>query len=231
MSPEKVLDISSSTCCIVPMYNEEQVISQVVTDLRSIFPHVICIDDGSDDKSAAKALEAGALVLRHSVNIGQGAALSTGFSWVQSQSQFSYVVTFDADGQHQPEDALRLVTELVRKQVDVVFASRFLDQDQATIPLAKRLVLKTVTKITKSLTDVELSDAHNGLRALTVDATKQVNLTQNGMAHATQFVSLVLQANLKYVEIPVTILYTPYSRSKGQSLLNSINIALDLIWG
>ena len=231
MPSDEFGEIASSTCCIVPMYNEEQVISQVVTDLRSIFPHVICIDDGSNDKSAAKALEAGALVLRHVVNIGQGAALSTGFSWVQSQSQFSYVVTFDADGQHQPEDALRLVTELVRKQVDVVFASRFLDQDQATIPLAKRLVLKTVTKITKSLTDVELSDAHNGLRALTIDATRQVNLTQNGMAHATQFVSLVLQANLKYVEIPVTILYTPYSRSKGQSLLNSINIALDLIWG
>jgi glycosyltransferase involved in cell wall biosynthesis len=213
------------------MYNEEQVIFQVVTDLRSVFPHVICVDDGSTDRSAATAMDAGAMVLRHAVNIGQGAALSTGFSWVQSQSQFSYVVTFDADGQHRPEDALRLVTELVRKQVDVVFASRFLDQDQATIPLAKRLVLKTVAKITKSLTDVELSDAHNGLRALTVDATRQVNLTQNGMAHATQFVSLVLQANLKYVEIPVTILYTPYSRSKGQSLLNSINIALDLIWG
>jgi glycosyltransferase involved in cell wall biosynthesis len=213
------------------MYNEEQVIFQVVTDLRSVFPHVICVDDGSTDRSAAKAMDAGAMVLRHAVNIGQGAALSTGFSWVQSQSQFSYVVTFDADGQHRPEDALRLVTELVSKQVDVVFASRFLDQDQATIPLAKRLVLKTVAKITKSLTDVELSDAHNGLRALTVDATRQVNLTQNGMAHATQFVSLVLQANLKYVEIPVTILYTPYSRSKGQSLLNSINIALDLIWG
>lgn len=213
------------------MYNEEQVIFQVVTDLRSVFPHVICVDDGSTDRSAAKAMDAGAMVLRHAVNIGQGAALSTGFSWVQSQSQFSYVVTFDADGQHRPEDALRLVTELVRKQVDVVFASRFLDQDQATIPLAKRLVLKTVAKITKSLTDVELSDAHNGLRALTVDATRQINLTQNGMAHATQFVSLVLQGGLNYSELPVTILYTPYSRSKGQSLLNSINIALDLIWG
>jgi len=231
MPSDELLETTSSTCCIVPMYNEEQVIFQVVTDLRSVFPHVICVDDGSTDRSAAKAMDAGAMVLRHAVNIGQGAALSTGFSWVQSQSQFSYVVTFDADGQHRPEDALRLVTELVRKQVDVVFASRFLDQDQATIPLAKRLVLKTVAKITKSLTDVELSDAHNGLRALTVDATRQINLTQNGMAHATQFVSLVLQGGLNYSELPVTILYTPYSRSKGQSLLNSINIALDLIWG
>jgi glycosyltransferase involved in cell wall biosynthesis len=213
------------------MYNEEQVIFQVITELRSVFPHVICVDDGSNDQSAAKAMAAGASVLRHAVNIGQGAALSTGFSWVQNQSRFSYVVTFDADGQHRPQDALRLVTELVSKKVDVVFASRFLEQDQADIPFIKRVVLKSVAKITKALTDVQLSDAHNGLRALTVEATKSIDITQNGMAHATQLVSLVLQSNLTYVEIPVTILYTPYSRSKGQSILNSINITLDLIWG
>lgn len=231
MPSEYEANIASSTCCIVPMYNEEQVIFQVITELRSIFPHVICIDDGSTDQSANKAMEAGALVLRHAVNIGQGAALSTGFSWVQNQSRFSYVVTFDADGQHRPQDALRLIAELENKNVDVVFASRFLEQDQATIPFAKRVVLKSVAKITKALTDVQLSDAHNGLRALTVEATRAIDLTQNGMAHATQLVSLVLQSKLRYVEIPVTILYTPYSQSKGQSILNSINITLDLIWG
>jgi glycosyltransferase involved in cell wall biosynthesis len=212
------------------MYNEEQVIFQVITELRTIFPHVICVDDGSTDQSAAKAKAAGAMALRHAVNIGQGAALSTGFTWVQNQGRFLNVVTFDADGQHRPQDALRLVSELKAKNVDVVFASRFLEQDQASIPLAKRVVLKFVAKITKALTDVQLSDAHNGLRALTVEATKAIDLTQNGMAHATQLVSLVLQSRLKYVEIPVTILYTPYSRSKGQSILNSINITLDLIW-
>ena len=231
MSIDGIAELTSVSCCIVPMYNEEQVIFDVVTELRSVFPHVICVDDGSTDHSVAKAMQAGARVLRHAVNIGQGAALSTGFSWVQSQANFSYVITFDADGQHRPQDALRMVTELADKNVDVVFASRFLDHDQGNIPLVKRAVLKTVTKITKSLTDVELSDAHNGLRALTVEATKSIDLTQNGMAHATQFVSMVLQADLQYVEIPVTILYTPYSRSKGQSILNSINIALDLIWG
>ena len=213
------------------MYNEEQVIFQVITELRSVFPHVVCIDDGSTDDSVTRAMEAGAMVLRHAVNIGQGAAISTGFSWVQNQSRFSYVVTFDADGQHRPQDALRLIAELENKNVDVVFASRFLEQDHATIPFVKRVVLKSVAKMTKALTDVQLSDAHNGLRALTVEATRAIDLTQNGMAHATQLVSLVLQSNLKYVEIPVTILYTPYSRSKGQSILNSINITLDLIWG
>jgi glycosyltransferase involved in cell wall biosynthesis len=231
MLSEEDLRLISSTCCIIPMYNEEQVIFQVITELRSIFPNVICVDDGSTDRSVARAKEAGALVLRHAVNIGQGGALMTGFSWLQNQERFSYVVTFDADGQHRPQDALRLVAELANKNIDVVFASRFLDQDHSTVPVLKRLVLKTVARITKALTDVQLSDAHNGLRALTVQATKSINLSQNGMAHATQLVSLVHQSKLKYVEIPVTILYTPYSRSKGQSILNSINITLDLIWG
>ena len=154
------------------MYNEGQVIFQVITNLKSVFPFILCVDDGSSDESAAIAKDAGATVIRHAVNIGQGAALSTGFSWVQNQSRFSYVVTFDADGQHRPQDALQLVTELQNKNVDVVFASRFLEQDQATIPLTKRVILKSVAKITKALTDVQLSDAHNGLRALTVEATR-----------------------------------------------------------
>ena len=212
------------------MYNEEQVIGSVVRDLRNYFPHVLCVDDGSSDRSAEMAISAGATVIRHAVNIGQGAALATGFLWLQSQP-YKYVVTFDADGQHKPTDALRLVHELYEKKLDVVFASRFLDSDQEQIPRVKRILLKSVAAITRFLTDVQLSDAHNGLRALTSYSAGRIQLTQYGMAHATQFVSLVLQAGLSYTELPVTILYTPYSRAKGQSILNSINIAFDLIWG
>lgn len=215
---------------MIPMYNEQEVIADVIHGLKAIFENILCVDDGSTDESVAKAREAGATVICHAVNIGQGAAIATGFSWIQSKTNFSRIVTFDADGQHLPEDAIRLVEELASKELDVVFASRFLN-DQSEVPLMKRLVLRGVTNVTRALTDVELSDAHNGLRALTVDASRKIQLTQNGMAHATQFVSLVLQGDLKYSELPVTILYTPYSRSKGQSMLNSINIALDLIWG
>ena len=223
-------ELASDTCCVIPMYNEQEVIADVIHGLKAIFENILCVDDGSTDESVAKAREAGATVICHAVNIGQGAAIATGFSWIQSMTNFSRIVTFDADGQHLPEDAIRLVEELASKELDVVFASRFLN-DQSEVPLMKRLVLRGVTNVTRALTDVELSDAHNGLRALTVDASRKIQLTQNGMAHATQFVSLVLQGGLKYSELPVTILYTPYSRSKGQSMLNSINIALDLIWG
>ena len=127
-------------------------------------------------------------------------------------------------------------------QIDAVlafFLKRGFDQESARstgIVLLNQARIDNVSVFSlldtlKALTDVQLSDAHNGLRALTVEATRAIDLTQNGMAHATQLVSLVLQANLKYTEVPVKVLYTPYSQSKGQSILNSINIALDLIWG
>jgi glycosyltransferase involved in cell wall biosynthesis len=215
---------------MIPMYNEQEVIAEVIHGLKAIFENILCVDDGSTDESVSRAREAGATVICHAVNIGQGAAIATGFTWIQTKKNFSRIVTFDADGQHLPEDAIRLIEELASKELDVVFASRFLD-NQSQVPFMKRLILRGVTNATRALTDVELSDAHNGLRALTVDASCKIQLTQNGMAHATQFVSLVLQGGLKYSEMPVTILYTPYSRSKGQSMLNSINIALDLIWG
>ena len=223
-------DLASETCCVIPMYNEQEVIAEVIHGLKAVFQNILCVDDGSTDESVSRAREAGATVICHAVNIGQGAAIATGFIWIQTKTNFSRIVTFDADGQHLPEDAMRLVEELASKELDVVFASRFLD-DQSQVPFLKRLILRGVANVTKALTDVELSDAHNGLRALTVDASQKIQLTQNGMAHATQFVSLVLQGGLKYSELPVTILYTPYSRSKGQSILNSVNIVLDLIWG
>ena len=224
------LEIAARTCCIVPIYNEATVIEDCIADLRTIFPNILVIDDGSTDDSASKAKESGAQVIRHTLNVGQGLAISTGFKWVQGQNKFKNIVTFDGDGQHIAHDALRLVEELENSSLDIVFGSRFLGYEKSNTPAIKRTVLKIVTKITNILTGIKLSDAHNGLRALTVEASKVVELTQAGMAHASQIISLTRRANLKYHEIPVNVLYTSYSREKGQTILNSINIVADLVW-
>ena len=224
------LEIAARTCCIVPIYNEATMIEDCIADLRTIFPNILVIDDGRTDESASKAKKSGAQVIRHTLNIGQGSAISTGFQWVQGQNKFKNIVTFDGDGQHMASDALRLVEELEYSSLDIVFGSRFLGYEKSNTPATKRLILKIVARITNILTGVKLSDAHNGLRALTVEASKVVELTQAGMAHASQMISLTRQANLKYHEIPVNVLYTPYSRKKGQSILNSVNIVADLVW-
>ena len=224
------LEIAARTCCIVPIYNEATVIEDCIADLRTIFSNILVIDDGSTDDSASKAKKSGAQVIRHALNVGQGLAISTGFKWVQGQNKFKNIVTFDGDGQHIAHDALRLVEELENSSLDIVFGSRFLGYEKSNTPAMKRIILKIVTKITNILTGIKLSDAHNGLRALTVEASKVVELTQAGMAHASQMISLTRQANLKYHEIPVNVLYTSYSREKGQTILNSVNIVADLIW-
>lgn len=213
---------------VVPLYNEEQVIDGVITELLRRFSHVVCIDDGSTDASAARAEKAGARVLRHPVNLGQGAALQTGISYATALPDTSYIVTFDADGQHRIEDAIGMLQAARDRDLAIVFGSRFLDA--RTRPgWAKKVVLKTAVWVTNLTTGLRLTDAHNGLRVIRADAAKRLDLKQDRMAHATEIVLELGRTKLPWQEYPVELLYTDYSRSKGQSLLNSVNILVDLL--
>ena len=95
---------------VIPLYNEETVIEDVVRQARMTFPNVCCVDDGSSDGSVAAAQRGGAVVVSHPVNLGQGAALQTGFEYVRSDPQMAYAVTYDADGQHQVADVSAMVS-------------------------------------------------------------------------------------------------------------------------
>jgi glycosyltransferase involved in cell wall biosynthesis len=212
----------------MPVFNEGQVIGDVVRELRKDFVDVVCVDDGSRDNSAAEAVEAGAVVVRHAVNLGQGAALQTGLAYALRDPEMRWVVTFDADGQHQPQDALAMLERLKADEADVVFGSRFLD-NRTEAGVAKRLLLRAAVAYSNLTTHVRLTDAHNGLRAMNRTAAAALDIRQDRMAHASEIVSQVGSARLRWVEHPVHILYTDYSVSKGQSMLNAINIIVDLI--
>lgn len=213
---------------VVPLYNEATVIAGVIEQVRTVFPNVVCVDDGSSDASARLAAEAGAVVVRHPVNLGQGAALQTGFDYARQDPRMRCVVTFDSDGQHRVEDALAAVERLEAGDVDVVLGSRFLD-DRTNAGWLKRLVLRLAIAFTNVTTGMRLTDAHNGMRALSIGALERVQITQNRMAHASEIVSLIAKSKLRVAEIPVQIVYTEYSRAKGQSLWNSVNILIDLV--
>jgi len=216
------------TWVVIPLYNEATIIAQVVRELRERFVHVVCVDDGSTDGSAAAAEAAGARVLRHPINLGQGAALQTGIAYARAHDDCAYIVTFDADGQHRVVDAVAMVELARREQVAVVFGSRFLD-DRTKPGALKKLVLKTAVVVTNWTTGLKLTDAHNGLRVIRVDAAQRIELQQDRMAHATEIVLQLRRTGLPWREFPVEVLYTDYSKAKGQSLLNAINILVDLI--
>ena len=213
---------------VVPLYNEGTVIGDVVRHARETFPHIVCVDDGSADNGAQAAMEAGAVVVRHPVNLGQGAALQTGFEYALSVPTMRWVVTFDADGQHQVDDVLAMLEKGRAENLDVVFGSRFLD-DRTKPSLAKKLVLRLAVGYTNLTTKTRLTDAHNGLRVISRGVVERIDLTQNRMAHASELVAQIGDMKVSYGESPVHILYTDYSRSKGQSLWNAVNILAELI--
>lgn len=213
---------------VVPLYNEATVIGQVIDDARGTFANIVCVDDGSSDGSATIARKHGARVIEHPFNLGQGAALQTGMEFVRRQTNARYIVTFDADGQHSVADAAAMVDRARAEDLAIIFGSRFLD-DATQVGWSKKLVLKTAAAVTKQRTGLDLTDAHNGLRLLRRDALQQVVLRQDGMAHASEIVSQLACTGLPWAEMPVHIAYTDYSKAKGQSLLNSVNILVDLV--
>jgi polyprenyl-phospho-N-acetylgalactosaminyl synthase len=213
---------------VVPAFNEASVIGDVITDVRSVFDHVVCVDDGSRDDTDEAALRAGAHVVRHPVNLGQGAAIQTGVEYARSRPGAAVFATFDADGQHQVKDVVRMIDRLSAETVDLVIGTRFANPGVVSrTPLMKRLVLRSVAWLSPRSRKLGLTDAHNGLRVFNKTVADGLNITMSGMSHASEFITLAYENRWRVAEEPVEILYTDYSKSKGQPLLNGVNIVFD----
>jgi glycosyltransferase involved in cell wall biosynthesis len=212
----------------MPVYNEATVVRGVIAELVALGLTVIAVDDGSSDASAAEIDAAGGIRVSHPINLGQGGALQTGFEAALRFSDAKYVATFDSDGQHQAADLLGMIATAEEGGYDVVLGSRFLDGKTEMSGL-RRLILKTATKVFNRGSAHKLTDAHNGLRLVTRDVAARINLAFHGMAHASELEQVLTQPTYRLTEYPVHILYTEYSRSKGQPLLNSVNILGDIL--
>jgi glycosyltransferase involved in cell wall biosynthesis len=211
----------------MPAFNEGRGIAEVLQNTLSRFAAVVVIDDGSADDTAAVAQAAGAFVIRHPVNLGQGAALQTGFSWALEQGA-DWVVTLDSDGQHDPDDAIGLLQLAQRQGWDAALGSRFMGRAE-NMPASRRVLLKAALRFQNLTAGLKLTDVHNGLRVLSRTALLRIHLQQDRMAHASEIIAQLATSGLKVGEGPVTIRYTEYSMAKGQSALGALNILVDLL--
>jgi glycosyltransferase involved in cell wall biosynthesis len=217
---------SASIWLVVPAFNEAAVIGRVVADLLWHGYRTVVVDDGSSDDTGRNAGAAGAIVVTHPINLGQGAALQTGIAFVLRHGAET-IVTFDADGQHRAADVALLLEALATADADFALGSRFLGGAVA-MPLSRRLLLMAATWFTRLTTGLNVSDTHNGLRAMTRRGASRIKLRQNRMAHASELLDEIAHSGLRYVEVPVTIEYSRYSLAKGQKLADSLRILVDL---
>jgi glycosyltransferase involved in cell wall biosynthesis len=212
---------------VVRVYNEAPVVRQVLAELISTGLRVIAVDDASTDASASEIDKTGAFRISHPINLGAGAALQTGLEAALRFTDAQYIACFDADGQHRLVDLLGMI-ETIREGYDVVMGSRFLEETTQMSPL-RRMILKTAARVMNRNGGVQLTDAHNGLRLMARQVAAAINLTHAGMAYASQLEQELTDTRYRVTEYPVEILYTDYSRSKGQPLLNSVNILAEIL--
>lgn len=212
---------------VIPAYNEERKIGEVLDELKSLkYNDIVVVDDGSKDRTYEVASKRKVSVLRHPINRGQGAALKTGMDFALDNGA-DVIVTFDSDGQHCAEE-ISYLTELVKKgEVDVALGSRFLKKNN--VPVVRKVFLKGGAAIIRALYGVKLTDSHNGLRALSREACQRIDLKCDKMEHASEILEEINKKGLIYKEVPVTVKYTDYSIKHGQSTFNAFKILYKML--
>jgi polyprenyl-phospho-N-acetylgalactosaminyl synthase len=208
---------------VIAAYNEQPRLGET---LRR---NVAVVDDGSRDATYQVAMDAGVWVLRHLVNLGQGAALQTGISFALERGA-DVIVTFDADGQHDPAEIETMTAPVIRGDVDLAIGSRFLGAAE-NIPFARKMVLKGGVLFTRVFSNIKVTDTHNGFRAFSRAAAGKMKITQNRMAHASEILDRIREHDLRFVEVPCTIRYSAETMAKGQSSWNAVKIVLQLFLG
>lgn len=216
---------------IVPAYNERRVIGRVLDGLRQVNikgleKEIVVIDDGSTDSTKQEAQSRGVTVLSHIVNRGLGGALGTGLIYAK-QANADFVVTFDADGQHQSEDIKKVIAPLINHEADVVIGSRMLIN--SGMPLDRKIINFTANVVNYLLWSVWVTDTQSGLRAFSKEAVKKIEIKMNKMEVSSEFLKEIRRHHLRVAEVPIRAIYTQYSKSKGQKNANAINVLVKLL--
>jgi len=226
-------DALAATCVVIPAHNEAGGVGDVLTSLLEALPcRVAVVDDGSSDATHDICLQYPVDLIRHGTNLGQGAALQTGVTYALTIPSVRFIVTFDADGQHDAGAVATLVDAVARGTYDVALGTRFArSSDAREIPRMRRILLRCAVAFTRATTGLRVTDTHNGLRAFTAEAAGRLHIRQGGMAHASEILGTIRRERLRWCEVPVSISYTAYSRAKGQRGGAAMDIVWDLVMG
>ena len=196
----------------IPAFNEEKNIGAIVAKLKIKYDHVIVCDDGSSDMTETIASSLGAIVVKHSKNLGYGAAIKTIFN-ESKKIDGDVLVTFDADGQHQISEIDSVLKPLFENKADIVIGSRFLGTTK-NLPKYRKFGIKTITGLTNTMTGSNLSDAQSGFRAYSKNVLNEISPTDSGMGISTEILIKSSNKNMKITEVPITISYENNSHSQ-----------------
>lgn len=204
---------------ILPAFNEATVIAPVIRQLKIVGKSLpvesqICvINDGSTDNTVKICEQEKIAVLNHLINCGLGASLATGLEYAR-HIQADFAITMDSDGQHDPQDLIKLLKPLMRRQADVVIGSRLLGQ-KGRMPWLRKINNNFFNWLTFLLFQVKTTDSLSGFRGFNRLAIQLIKLRTERMEVSNEFFSEIKRNNLRIKEVPIKVIYTDYSMAKG----------------
>src|SRR3989338_8048013 len=212
----------NNTWAVIPAYNEESNIAKIIKKTKKYVDAVIVVDDGSRDKTKEVAEKANAVVLRHIVNLGKGAALKTGCDYAIKKGA-RFIIALDADAQHDPNDIPRFIEKL--KKCDIVFSYRKLSRK---MPLVLRFGNWFISIIVSSLYSIKLNDTQCGFRSFSKEAYKKIKWNAPDYSMESEMISRAGKQRLKYVQIPIETIYS--DKYKGTTVIDGMKIVLNMFW-
>ncbi|MBI4143479.1 glycosyltransferase family 2 protein [Candidatus Woesearchaeota archaeon] len=207
---------------VIPAYNEEKNIASIVKKTGKYVANTVVVDDGSKDDTKESARRAGAIVLRHGINLGKGAALKTGCDFAAKKGA-KYIICLDADAQHNPQDIPRFVEKL--EKYDIVFSYR---KPSKKMPLVLRFGNWLISNIAVFLYGVMLSDTQCGFRAFSKDAYRKIRWSAPDYSMESEMIAKAGKQRLKYVQIPIQTIYS--DKYKGTTVIDGVKIVLNMLW-
>ena len=210
--------------CVIPAYNEEKCIAAVIAKLRPFVDEIIVVDDCSKDNTYNVAIGADAIVVRHIINRGQGAALRTGTQLALDRGA-DIIIHFDADDQFQASDIPEMLKPILEGRADAVLGSRFLGK-KSNLPKMKEYIIMPLGRfINRLFFNIRLTDPQSGFRILNRQSALKLKIENDGMAHCSEIIYRLFKNNDRVVEVPITVIYHEY----GQKLSGGFKIIRDIL--
>jgi glycosyltransferase involved in cell wall biosynthesis len=214
---------------IIPAFNEASVIGSVITSVQISLPtaDILIVDDGSSDATSEQAKKHDVTVVRHIVNRGLGGAIGTGLAYAKRHA-YDIAITLDADGQHDPKDAQAMIALLQKDKFDLVIGSRLV-KGMLEMPSDRRLLNWLANALTFLLFGVKTTDSQSGFRAFNRKAIQTISLKTERMEVSSEIFAEINRLQLRFAEVPISVIYTDYSRAKGQQNSNKWSVGYKLM--
>ncbi len=224
-------DYIKDTFLVVPAYNEEKHVEKVLIDIANLGYNIILVNDGSSDNTLNIARNVQNIypsqihIVSHVINRGLGAALKTGMT-VALKHNAKYIITFDADGQHNFEDIAKVIKPLMERKADAVIGSRIFDD----MPTTKHFANDVMNLLTHIFYGVKVKDSQSGLRAFSAAAARQIDIVSAGYGVSSEFIKEIKDNHIVYDEVPITTIYTEETQHKGTNAIIGIKIMIKMIF-